>query len=122
MASPGSFATALAPLIGEAIVRKLGFRPLFGWRGLALVATGFVWRCRADARRVAALNRLVLERGGLDELRHRHMAVTPVLGSAAGTMFVSCRRFADSLGVETSRSSPPRSRSPRSGVRVFGGR
>src|SRR5213593_1442055 len=41
----GLVATAVAPLIGEAIVRKLGFRPLFGLAAaLALVAAGFVWR------------------------------------------------------------------------------
>jgi uncharacterized protein involved in response to NO len=37
-------ATAIAPLVGEAVVRRMGFRPLFILAtAMAIVAAGYVW-------------------------------------------------------------------------------
>src|SRR2546426_505415 len=62
------------------------------------------------------------ERGGLDELRHRHMAVTLFFGLGTGTIFVFLPTFADSLGVETLALFYTAFAVAASGVRVFGGR
>src|SRR5439155_57067 len=62
------------------------------------------------------------ERGGLDELRHRHMAVTLFFGLGAGTIFVFLPTFADSLGVETLSLFYTAFAVSAIGVRVFGGR
>src|SRR2546426_223747 len=62
------------------------------------------------------------ERGGLDELRHRHMAVTLFFGLGAGTIFVFLPTFADSLGVETLALFYTAFALAAIGVRVFGGR
>src|SRR3989454_10678684 len=99
----GLVATAVAPLIGEWVIRRMGFRPLFGLAAvLAMVAAVFVWRLpggRPGGPLPVAGS--LWERGGLDELRHRHMAVTLFFGLGAGTIFVFLPTFADSLGVET---------------------
>ena len=40
----GLVATAIAPLVGEAVVRRMGFRPLFILAtAMAVVAAGYVW-------------------------------------------------------------------------------
>jgi len=120
----GLVATAVAPLIGEAIVRKLGFRPLFGLAAaLALVAAGFVWRLPGGRPGgPPPLAGSFWERGGLDELRHRHMAVTLFFGLGTGTIFVFLPTFADSLGVETLSLFYTAFAVAAIGVRVFGGR
>lgn len=99
----GMISTALTPLAGEAIVRFLGFRPLFGLCGLlAAVALALVWplreRPRGESQPVRARE---LARAGLGDLLHRHMAVTVFFGLGTGTISVFVPTFAEDLGVRT---------------------
>ena len=120
----GLVATAVAPLIGEGMVRRMGFRPLFFLAtAMAIVAAGYVWSLpRGRPGGPLPLAGSLWERGGLDELRHRHMAVTLFFGLGAGTIFVFLPTFADSLGVETLSLFYTAFAVAAIGVRVFGGR
>jgi len=120
----GLVATAVAPLIGEGMVRRMGFRPLFFLATtMAVVAAGYVWSLpRGRPGSPLPVAGSLWERGGLDELRHRHMAVTLFFGLGAGTIFVFLPTFADSLGVETLALFYTAFAVAAIGVRVFGGR
>src|SRR5438552_1096439 len=120
----GLVATAVAPLIGEGMVRRMGFRPLFFLAtAMAIVAAGYVWSLpRGRPGGPLPMAGSLWERGGLDELRHRHMAVTLFFGLGAGTIFVFLPTFADSLGVETLALFYTAFAVAAIGVRVFGGR
>jgi MFS family permease len=120
----GLVATAFAPLIGEGMIRRMGFGPLF-WMAaaMAVAAAGYVWSLpsgRPGGPLPVAGS--LWERGGLDELRHRHMAVTLFFGLGAGTIFVFLPTFAESLGVETLSLFYTAFAVAAIGVRVFGGR
>jgi MFS family permease len=99
----GLVATALAPLVGEWVIRRFGFRPLFAMSAaLAVVAAVFVWYLKERRREVALPVRgFPWERGGLADLFHLSMAVTLFFGLGAGTIFVFLPTFAESLGVRT---------------------
>jgi len=120
----GLVATAIAPLVGEGMIRRMGFRPLFCLAAaMAIAAAGYVWSLpsgRPGGPLPMAGTRW--ERGGLDELRHRHMAVTLFFGLGAGTIFVFLPTFADSLGVATLSLFYTAFAVSAIGVRVFGGR
>jgi len=99
----GLLSTALAPLLGEWIVRRLGFQALFVVSAaLAGLAAIFVWQLK-DHRR--DLPRPVRSgewaRTSLDELARRHMAVTLFFGLGTGTVFAFLPTFAEHLGVTT---------------------
>jgi MFS family permease len=99
----GLLSTALAPLLGEWIVRRLGFRALFiGCALLALTAAVLVWGVR-ERRRDAASPIVGVEgaRLGLEGLARRHMAVSLFFGLGAGTVFAFLPTFAESLGLTT---------------------
>src|SRR5881628_136018 len=104
----GLVATATAPLVGEWVIRRMGFRPLFILgTAMAIVAAGYVWSLpRGRPGGPLPVAGSLWERGGLDELRHRHMVVTLFFGLGAGTIFVFVPTFAVAA----------------IGVRVFGGR
>ena len=120
----GLVATAVAPLIGEGMIRRMGFRPLFCLAAaMAVAAAGYVWSLPSGRPGgPLPLAGSLWERGGLDELRHRHMAVTLFFGLGAGTIFVFLPTFADSLGVETLSLFYTAFAVSAIGVRVFGGR
>jgi MFS family permease len=120
----GLVATAIAPLIGEGMIRRMGFRPLFFMAAaMAVVAVGYVWSLPSGRPGgPLPLAGSLWERGGLDELRHRHMAVTLFFGLGAGTIFVFLPTFADGLGVETLSLFYTAFAVAAIGVRVFGGR
>ena len=119
----GLVATAIAPLVGEAVVRRMGFRPLFILStAMAIVAAGYVWSLpRGRAGTPLPVEGSLWQRGGLDELRHRHMVVTLFFGLGAGTIFVFVPTFADSLGIETLALFYTAFAVAAIGVRVFGG-
>ena len=96
-------ATAAAPLVGEWVIRRVGFRPLFALSAaLAVVAAGFVGSLKERRREVVLPVRgFPWERGGLADLFHLSMAVTLFFGLGAGTIFVFLPTFAESLGVRT---------------------
>src|SRR5262249_42002456 len=120
----GLVATAIAPLIGEAVVRRMGFRPLFILStAVALGAAGYFGSLpRGRSGTPLPASGSLWERGGLDELRHRHMVVTLFFGLGAGTIFVFVPTFADSLGIETLAVFYTAFALAAIGVRVFGGR
>ena len=120
----GLVATALAPLVGEWVIRRFGFRPLFAMSAaLAVVAAVFVWYLEERRREVALPVRgFPWERGGLADLFHLSMAVTLFFGLGAGTIFVFLPTFAESLGVRTLALFYTAYAVAAIGVRVFGGR
>jgi MFS family permease len=120
----GLVATAVAPLVGEGVIRRMGFAPLFLMAAaMAVVAAGYVWSLPSGRPGgPLPLAASLWERGGLDELRHRHMTVTLFFGLGAGTIFVFLPTFADGLGVETLSLFYTAFAVAAIGVRVFGGR
>jgi MFS family permease len=90
---------------------------------MAIVAAGYVWSLpRGRPGSPLPMAGSLWERGGLDELRHRHMVVTLFFGLGAGTIFVFVPTFADSLGIETLALFYTAFAVAAIGVRVFGGR
>jgi MFS family permease len=99
----GLLSAALAPLLGEWIVRRFGFRALFvAGALLAMTAAGLAWGVR-EPRRGAAEPFIGAEwaRLSLEELVRRHMVVTLFFGLGTGTIFTFLPTFAESLGVTT---------------------
>lgn len=119
----GLLATSIAPLYGEWIIRRVGFRPLFVLSAaLAAVAGGLVWPLHETSRaEVPAVRASLWERGGFDEVFHKHMAVTLFFGLGAGTIFVFLPTFADNLGVRTLALFYTAYAFAAMAVRVFGG-
>lgn len=119
----GLVATALAPLVGEWVIRRFGFRPLFAMSAaLAVVAAVFVWYLKERRREVALPARgFPWERGGLADVLHLPMAVVLFFGLGAGTIFVFLPTFAESLGVRTLALFYTAYAVAAIGVRVFGG-
>jgi MFS family permease len=119
----GLVATALAPLVGEWVIRRFGFRPLFAMSAaLAVVAAVFVWYLKERRREVALPVRgFPWERGGLADVLHLPMAVVLFFGLGAGTIFVFLPTFAESLGVRTLALFYTAYAVAAIGVRVFGG-
>lgn len=119
----GLVATALAPLVGEWVIHRFGFRPLFAMSAaLAVVAAVFVWYLKERRREVALPVRgFPWERGGLADVLHLPMAVVLFFGLGAGTIFVFLPTFAESLGVRTLALFYTAYAVAAIGVRVFGG-
>lgn len=120
----GLAATAVAPLIGEFVIRTLGFRPLFLLAlALAVVAAALIWRLREPARGEAGPVRgFESARGGIEAILQREMGVTVFFGLGSGTIFAFLPTFAESLGVATLALFYTAYASAAMGVRVFGGR
>jgi MFS family permease len=99
----GLASTAMAPLYGEWVVRRFGFRPLFAMSALlAIVAGAFVASLR-ERRRAdpPSLPGAQWRRAAFDDLFHRYMTVTVFFGLGSGTLFAFMPTFAESLGVTT---------------------
>ncbi len=120
----GLVSTALAPLAGELIIRRLGFRPFFGLcAGLALVAAALVASLQESFRPAARPVRgWAWARAGLEDLLHRHMAVTVFFGLGTGVIFTFMPTFAESLGVTTLALFYTAYAGAAIAVRVLGGR
>lgn len=120
----GLASTALAPLLGEWIVRWFGFRPLFGVCALlAAVAAVLVLGVRERRREPGQPPRGAdWARSGLEDLLRRHMAVTLFFGLGTGTMFAFLPTFAENLGVRTLALFYTAYALAAMGVRVVGGR
>ena len=97
----GLTSTALAPLLGEAVVRQLGFRWSFAVSGLiGAGALALVFRTRGirppepgDGPGLETL------RDGMQELIRVHMALGFFFGLGTGTLFTFLPTFAEHLGV-----------------------
>ncbi|HSE93435.1 MAG TPA: MFS transporter [Methylomirabilota bacterium] len=99
----GMISTALTPLVGEAIIRTLGFRPFFGLCALLAAVSGvLVWQLAEPARAEAPTTRAwEIARAGVGDMLQLHMAVTVFFGLGTGTVFVFLPTFAEDLGVTT---------------------
>ena len=120
----GLASTALAPLLGEWVIRRFGFRPLFAVAAvLAAVAAALVWGARETPRsELPAVRGWDSLRGGVDEIFQRHMVVSLFFGLGTGTIFAFLPTFAESLGVETLALFYTAYAGAAMGVRVVGGR
>jgi MFS family permease len=97
----GMLSTSLAPLVGELIIRGLGFRWLFAAMTLlALAALALVYRMR-DVRAPSRTGGPGLDaiRQGIAELLHLHMGLMFFFGLGTGTIFTFLPTFAERLGV-----------------------
>jgi MFS family permease len=98
----GFVSTAFAPLAGEWIVRRWGFRTLFVVSAVLAVGTvALVWPMR-EARRDAVL-RLApgRMRAALEDVVRLPMLVSVFFGLGSGTIFAFMPTFAEDLGVTT---------------------
>lgn len=120
----GLASTALAPLVGEVVIRRFGFRPLFALATvLAGVAAVLVWDVREQPRtEVPGVRGWDWARAGFDEVFRRHMVVALFFGLGAGTVFAFLPTFAESLGVETLALFYTAYAGAAMGVRIVGGR
>ena len=99
----GLASTAVAPLVGEWIIRRFGFQPLFGLATvLALVTATLVAplreRPRVDLPPVQGWESV---REGFTGIRERHMVLALFFGLGSGTLFAFLPTFAESLGIHT---------------------
>jgi MFS family permease len=98
----GFVSTAFAPLIGELIVRRAGFRTLFVVSAvLGVLTAALVWPMR-EAPRDAVL-RLApgRVRAALGDVVRLPMLVSVFFGLGSGTVFAFMPTFAEDLGVTT---------------------
>lgn len=97
----GLLSTALAPLLGEQVIRSFGYRPFFlEVTILTLLALPMVWRVResrvAPIARSQGLEALV---EGFGEVFRLHMALTFFFGLGIGTIMTFVPTLAESLGI-----------------------
>src|SRR5438132_521531 len=118
----GLTATAIAPLLGEWVIRRLGFRALFTMAAaVAAVAGWIVLGLREQGRATPRpVQGFLWERGALGEVFRLSMGVTVFFGLGAGTIFVFLPTFAESLGVQTLALFYTAYALAAIGVRVFG--
>lgn len=98
----GLAATALAPLVGEAVVRHLGFRALFLSSALLAAATAAsVWLITEPrpAPRGTPFVALPSAREIIDEILRLHMALGFFFGLGTGVVFAFMPTYAATLGV-----------------------
>jgi MFS family permease len=99
----GFLGTALAPVAGEIIVRRLGFPALFVLSvQLGLVAAWLVIRMRGILPpRMGEAPGLESLRAGLAEVLRLHMALAFFFGLGTGAMFTFLPTFGEALGVHS---------------------
>ncbi|HXG04764.1 MAG TPA: MFS transporter [Candidatus Binatia bacterium] len=97
----GLLSSAVAPLIGEWTIRRVGFRPLFvGCAVVAGVAGVLAWSTTEQRRDPGQPVRgSEWMRAGLEDLVQLPMAVTVFFGLGTGVVFAFLPTFAESLGV-----------------------
>jgi MFS family permease len=119
----GFVATAFAPLIGELIVRRAGFRVLFAVSAaLALLPLVLIVRLRdTRAPGAAAVPAPGWLRAGLEDVLKRHMVVTLFFGLGSGTIFAFLPTFAQSLAVSGLSLFYTAYAAAAIAVRIFGG-
>ena len=100
----GFLSTAVAPLIGEWVVRTAGFRTLFLLSALlAVVPAVLVWPLPETPRIGVLSGRLApgAMRAALEDVLHRHMLLAMFFGLGSGTIFAFLPTFAEDLNVTT---------------------
>jgi MFS family permease len=120
----GFAATAFAPLIGELVVRRAGFRALFGMSAvLALVPLVLILRLREKRGPApATMPAPGWLRAGLEDVLHRHMVITFFFGLGSGTIFAFLPTFAQDLAVSGLSLFYTAYATAAIAVRIFGGR
>jgi MFS family permease len=97
----GLVSTAVAPLLGELVIRRFGFPAFFvGATVAAAVSAIACWRIH-DVRPAALGARPGLHaiREGLLEVRHLHMLLGLFFGLGTGTIFTFLPTFGEDLGI-----------------------
>jgi MFS family permease len=119
----GLLATALAPLAGEWLIRRLGFPPLFALCALlTVIALALVWGMRERRREGwQPVRGADWARTGIQEVFRRHMAVTLFFGLGTGTIFAFLPTFGESMGVTTLALFYTAYAAAAMGVRIVGG-
>ena len=100
----GFVSTAVAPLVGEWVIRTAGFRALFLLSAaLALIPAALVWPLPETPRSTGLPARLApgAVRAAVVDVLHRHMLVTMFFGLGSGVIFAFLPTFAEDLGVTT---------------------
>jgi MFS family permease len=100
----GFVSTAVAPLVGEWVIRTAGFRALFLLSAaLALIPAVLVWPLPETPRSTGLPARLApgAVRAAVVDVLHRHMLVTMFFGLGSGVIFAFLPTFAEDLGVTT---------------------
>jgi MFS family permease len=97
----GLLSNALAPLLGEQMIRRFGYRAFFlEASALAFLPLALVWRVRepqvAPGIRTQGLKALA---EGLGEVFRLHMAIAFFFGLGTGTIITFVPTLAESLGV-----------------------
>ena len=119
----GFVATAVAPLLGEWIVRQASFRMLFVISALlGTVPLALVLRLGGSRPAVATAPAPGWVRAGLEDVLQRHMVVSLFFGLGSGTIFAFLPTFAQSLAVATLSLFYTAYAGAAIAVRVFGGR
>ena len=119
----GFIATAVAPLLGEWIVRSVGFRMLFVISAmLGTVPLALVLRLGGPRRATATAPAPGWMLAGLTDVLQRHMVVSLFFGLGSGTIFAFLPTFAQSLAVTTLSLFYTAYAAAAIAVRVFGGR
>lgn len=119
----GFVATAFAPLLGEFVVRRAGFRALFAMCAvLALVPLVLILRVRDTRGPAATVPAPGWLRAGLEDVLERHMVVTFFFGLGSGTIFAFLPTFAQSLAVAGLSLFYTAYAAAAIAVRIFGGR
>ena len=119
----GFVATAVAPLIGEWVVRRVGFRMLFVVSALlATIPLVLVLRLGGPRRATATAPAPGWMLAGLGDVAQRHMVVSLFFGLGSGSIFAFLPTFAQSLAVATLSLFYTAYAAAAIGVRVFGGR
>ena len=120
----GFLSTALAPLVGEWLVRRWGFNALFALSGLVvLVAGALVWRVRETQRtQVRHVRGYQMARDLVGDFFRRHMAIAFFFGLGTGTLYAFLPTFAEDLGVRTVALFYTGYAAAAIAVRVVGGR
>ncbi|OGT94793.1 MAG: hypothetical protein A2083_09830, partial [Gemmatimonadetes bacterium GWC2_71_9] len=119
----GLVSTAVAPLIGEAVIRRLGFGWSFAVSSLvAVVALILVLRTREVRPPIMGAGPGVEAfRVGLQELLRIHMALGFFFGLGTGTLFTFLPTFAEHMGVTGLGLFYTGYSASAMAVRVFGG-
>jgi MFS family permease len=119
----GFVATAIAPLLGEWVVRRAGFRALFVVSAvLALLPLALTLRLRAGGADAATVPPPGWVRGSLEDVAQRHMVVSLFFGLGSGTIFAFLPTFGQSLAVTALSLFYTAYAGAAIAVRVFGGR
>ena len=119
----GFLGTALAPVAGEAIVRRFGFSWLF-MLAVLLGATAAVLVARTTGVRKPTMGAgpgLGSLQAGLADVMRLHMALTFFFGLGTGAMFTFLPTFGDGLGVHSISLFYTAYAMAAVGVRVAGG-